>query len=147
MPAVYRIGAYLCDPLCGIPPPQTGSIFGQPLPDDRRYAEWSSPAAAGSQPGNALSPSACSIAGSSRLHTEAAVITPAAKPSITRWMVWEFFLRNKKTTAAPAAVIRAVKPVPAAAQVSACNTMYEPFLKDSQVRTCTVASRLGYAPG
>ena len=53
----------------------------------------------------------------------AAIITPAAKPSITRWRVWEFFLWNKKTTAAPAAVIRAVKPVPAAAQVSACNTM------------------------
>ena len=80
------------------------------------------PPAAGSQPVWPSS-SAFSMAGMSSDHMLAAIITPAAKPSITRWRIMKVFLRNKKTTAAPAAVIRAVKPVPPAAQVNACNTM------------------------
>lgn len=46
----------------------------------------------------------------------AAIITPAAKPSIIRWRLGEIWLRNKKSMAAPKAVIRKVKPVPLPAQ-------------------------------
>ena len=48
----------------------------------RNTTPSSIPAAAGSQPGTFPSSDAWSMAGRSRLHTEAAVITPAAKPSI-----------------------------------------------------------------
>ena len=48
--------------------------------------------------------SAQSIAGSSRLHTEAAVITPAAKPSNTRRRTAEGALRRQNTHAAPSDV-------------------------------------------
>ncbi|MFR5405489.1 MAG: hypothetical protein ACLTG0_08865 [Oscillibacter sp.] len=47
---------------------------------DRKTTPNSIPPAAGSQSGSAPS-AARSMAGSSRLHTEAAVMTPAAKPS------------------------------------------------------------------
>ena len=48
----------------------------------RNTTPSSIPAAAGSQPGSFPSARAWSMAGSSRLHTEAAVMTPAAKPRI-----------------------------------------------------------------
>ena len=70
---------------------------------------------------------AFSMAGMSRDHMLAASITPAAKPSMARWSRGEEGRRNRKTTAAPAAVIRAVNPVPPAAQISACNTANKPF--------------------
>ena len=50
----------------------------------RNTTPSSIPAAAGSQPGKCLSSTAWSIAGRSKLHTDAAVITPAAKPSMAR---------------------------------------------------------------
>lgn len=62
--------------------------------------------------------------GMSRDHTLAASITPAAKPSITRCSPGEDWRRNRKTTQAPRAVIRQVKPVPRAARNKACVTMY-----------------------
>ena len=76
------------------------------------------PPAAGSQPTIPMA-SASSMAGMRRDHMLAAIITPAAKPSITRWRAGEICLRNKKTRAAPAAVISPVNPVPPAAQRSA----------------------------
>mgnify|MGYP005769927803 CR=1 FL=1 len=84
------------------------------------------PPAAGSQP---AMPWACasSIAGMSSDHILAAIMTPAGKPSRTRCREREVRLRDKKTIAAPRAVIRAVKPVPPAAQRSACVTVYVPF--------------------
>ena len=48
--------------------------------------------------------SAQSIAGSSRLHTEAAVITPAANPSSTRRRTAEGALCRQNTHAAPSDV-------------------------------------------
>ena len=57
----------------------------------------------------------------------AAIMTPAAKPSRMRWRAWEVCRRKRKTVAAPRAVIRAVKPVPPAAQRSACVTVKVPF--------------------
>ena len=49
---------------------------------------------------------ACSIAGISRLHTEAATITPAAKPVKMRCMASLSCLRIKNTQAAPSVVPR-----------------------------------------
>ena len=49
---------------------------------------------------------ACSIAGISRLHTEAATITPAAKPVKMRCRTSLSCLRIKNTQAAPSAVPR-----------------------------------------
>ena len=63
------------------------------------------------------------MAGMSSDHMLEAIITPAAKPSMIRWSTGEAAPRKKNTTAAPAAVIRAVNPVPAAAHNSACVTM------------------------
>ena len=77
------------------------------------------PPTAGSQP---VSPeaSASSMAGMSRLHTEAAIITPAAKPRKIRWMDALSCFRNRKTMAAPRVVIKKVKPVPVAAHKMDC---------------------------
>ena len=72
------------------------------------------PPAAGSQPGTPRL-SASSMAGISRLHTEAATITPAAKPRKIRWAPAVTRLRKKNTMAAPRAVIKQVNPVPPAA--------------------------------
>jgi hypothetical protein len=57
------------------------------------------------------------MAGISKLHTLAAIITPAAKPkkAFCTFSLCPSFLM-KKTTAAPNVVIENVKPVPAAAQ-------------------------------
>ena len=60
------------------------------------------------------------MAGINRDHMLAAIITPAAKPNIRRWKAALLFPPRKKTTAAPKAVIRKVKPVPAAAHNNAC---------------------------
>ena len=70
------------------------------------------PPAAGIQP---MCPAACasSIAGISRLQTEAAIITPAAKPINTFCTPPVICLRKKNTIAAPSVVIKNVKPVPA----------------------------------
>ena len=63
------------------------------------------------------------MAGSSRLHTDAAVITPAANPSMPR-RVWGWGTPAKKnTTAAPNVVIKQVKPVPRAAQPMDCSIL------------------------
>ena len=77
------------------------------------------PPAAGSQPGTPWL-SASSMAGISRLHTEAATITPAAKPRKIRWAPSVTRLRKKKTIEAPRTVIKQVKPVPAAAHSTGC---------------------------
>ena len=77
------------------------------------------PAAAGSHAGK-KPPSACSIAGSSRLHTLAAVITPAAKPMSAFWNAAPVSLAKKNTIAAPSVVIRKVNPVPSAAYRKDC---------------------------
>ena len=84
----------------------------------RKRMPRAEPPAAGSQPGRPNS-WAFSMAGMSRDHMLAAIITPAAKPSMIRWRLGEIWLRNKKTMAAPKAVIRKVKPVPLPAQRSA----------------------------
>ena len=77
------------------------------------------PPAAGSQPGMP-DPSAWSMAGISRLHTEAAIITPAANPRKMRCTSALILFLKKKTRAAPRVVIRKVKPVPPAAQSMDC---------------------------
>ena len=59
------------------------------------------------------------MAGSSKLHTEAAVITPAANPSIHRCQRLWCSPARKNTIPAPRAVIVKVKSVPAAAHCSA----------------------------
>ena len=90
----------------------------------RNTTPSSIPAAAGSQPGNRPSPSAWSMAGSSRLHTEAAVITPAAKPSMARWNRGFGSPERKNTVAAPRVVIKKVNPVPRAAHCKDCSIAY-----------------------
>lgn len=55
---------------------------------------------------------AMSIAGMSRDHTAAAVMTPAAKPRKTFCVLEDMSFRKKKTMAAPITVARQVKPVP-----------------------------------
>jgi hypothetical protein len=88
-------------PLCPRPPesspPATCSSQSRP------NAPMHSPAAGGSHAGTGP-PAARPIAGSSRLHTLAASITPAAKPSIMRWARGPGGRRRKKTDAAPSAV-------------------------------------------
>ena len=81
----------------------------------RKAAPAAVPTDAGPQPGRPRA-SARWIAGSSRLHTAAAVITPAAKPSIRRCQrLWPSPVRIK-TVPAPRAVIMKVKSVPKDAQ-------------------------------
>ena len=60
--------------------------------------------------------SASSIAGIKSDHMEAATITPAAKPKRIRCASGEDSFLKKNTTAEPSAVMKKVKPVPAAAQ-------------------------------
>ena len=55
------------------------------------------------------------MAGISRDHTLAAIITPAAKPRKIRWTAADRSWRKKYTVAAPSTVARQVKPVPRAA--------------------------------
>jgi len=76
------------------------------------------PPAAGIQP---VCPeaSASSMAGIRRLQTEAAIMTPAAKPKRIFCVLPLIARRNKNTIAAPATVMRNVKPVPANAQCNA----------------------------
>ena len=59
--------------------------------------------------------SAISMAGMSSDHTDAAIITPAAKPRNTFCMVWDISFLKKNTMPAPSTVARQVKPVPRAA--------------------------------
>ena len=63
--------------------------------------------------------SASLIAGISRDHTDAAIITPAANPRKTLCIFILISPRNRNTIAAPSVVIRNVKPVPPAAQINA----------------------------
>ena len=56
------------------------------------------------------------MAGSNRLQTEAAVITPPAKPSIMPRARAPISPRKKNTVAAPRAVIQKINWVPARAQ-------------------------------
>ena len=105
---------------------------------ERKPTPSSSPAAAGSQPGTPKSAD-CSMAGSSRLQTLAAVITPAAKPSIVRWNWGRGSSTKKNTTAAPKVVIRKVKPVPKAAQLNACSIRINAF-SSIQAEFCLYAS-------
>lgn len=65
------------------------------------------------------SSSACSMAGLSRDHTLAAIMTPAANPKKILWVMARS-LRKKKTTAEPAVVISHVKPHPSTAHVIDC---------------------------
>ena len=92
----------------------------------RNTTPSSIPPAAGTQPGISHA-DACSMAGSSRLHTAAAVITPAANPSITLCTRSFGVPRKKKTVAAPSVVMAKVNPVPAAAHESACIIIIIPF--------------------
>lgn len=105
---------------------------------ERKPTPSSSPAAAGSQPGTPKSAD-CSMAGSSRLQTLAAVITPAAKPSMVRWNWGRGSSTKKNTTAAPKVVIRKVKPVPKAAQLNACSIRINAF-SSIQAEFCLYAS-------
>ena len=77
------------------------------------------PPAAGCHPGTPAA-SASSMAGSSRLNTDAATITPAAKPRNTRCSPACTDPRKKNTVPAPRAVMRKVKPVPPAAHRTPC---------------------------
>jgi len=56
-------------------------------------------------------------------HILAAIITPAAKPSMIRCSPALAVRRKRKTVAAPRAVIKKVKPLPPAAHRSACVNM------------------------
>ena len=56
-----------------------------------------------------------SMAGISSDHTDAATITPAAKPRNTFWVRWDISFLKKNTSAAPSTVARQVAPVPRAA--------------------------------
>ena len=67
------------------------------------------------------------MAGSSKLHTEAAVITPPAKPSIAFWFPGFGSPDTKNTAAAPRTVIKKVNPVPAAARHSAYHIVLASF--------------------
>ena len=60
------------------------------------------------------------MAGISKLHTEAATITPAANPKKIRWAPAVTRFRKKNTMADPRAVMKKVNPVPAAAHATAC---------------------------
>ena len=60
---------------------------------------------------------ACSMLGIKRLQTEAAIITPAAKPRKADCIPCFISLRIKKIVAAPRAVIKNVNPVPIAASI------------------------------
>ena len=77
------------------------------------------PPAAGNQPGI---PAACasSIAGMSKLQTDAAIMTPAANPRNIFCIPTLTSFLKKKTIAAPKVVIRKVKPVPVIAHPIAC---------------------------
>ena len=85
----------------------------------RKRMPRAEPPAAGSQPGRPSS-WASSMAGISRDHMLAAIITPAAKPRKIRWMDALSCFRNRKTMAAPRVVIKKVKPVPVAAHKMDC---------------------------
>ena len=71
--------------------------------------------------------------------TLAAVITPAAKPSMVRWNWGRGSSTKKNTTAAPKVVIRKVKPVPKAAQLNACSIRINAF-SSIQAEFCLYAS-------
>ena len=58
------------------------------------------------------------MAGISRLHTEAAVMTPAVKPKSSALCLSFSSCAKKKTSAAPSALIMKIKPVPQAASLS-----------------------------
>ena len=73
---------------------------------------------AGRNGGRRPSASVCSMAGRMRLHTLAAVITPAAKPSSAPCARSHTLRAKKNTVAAPSAVIRNVKDVPSRASIS-----------------------------
>ena len=75
------------------------------------------PAAAGRNGGSRPSAAVCSMAGRMRLHTLAAVITPAAKPSSAPCARSQTARAKKNTVAAPSAVIRNVKDVPSHASI------------------------------
>ena len=94
----------------------------------RKTTPASIPTAAGSAGGTSAA-AARSMAGSSRLHTEAAVITPAAKPSSVRRNRGLGSPVRKNTMAAPRAVIPKVKPVPRAARPSAYSIIATPSLR------------------
>ena len=101
------------------------------------------PPAAGTQPMPPAA-SASSMAGMSRLHTDAAIITPAANPRKIRCMASPDRRRRKNTIAAPSDVIKKVKPVPAAAQISACVTADHPAFSPAQGRIKNMS--LEYSP-
>ena len=95
----------------------------------RKKTPSRNPPTAGSSP-EPPAASASSMAGMSRLQTDAAVITPAAKPRKARCAVGLTDPRKKKTSDAPRAVMKKVKPVPAAAYKTAV-TGNPPFPRDS----------------
>lgn len=96
------------------PPRRSRSISASSA--QRKAAPAAVPAAAGSQHGRTPAARVCSIAGRSMLHTEAAVITPPAKPIIPVCDFGSVSSRQKSTEAAPKEVIRNIKPTPSAAQ-------------------------------
>ncbi|MNN83287.1 hypothetical protein D3C81_2003130 [compost metagenome] len=66
------------------------------------------------------------MAGMRRLHTDAAIITPAAKPRNIFCTFPLMVLWKRKTIAAPRVVIRKVKPVPLAAQIND-SAIFSPY--------------------
>ena len=105
----------------------------------RNATPSANPPAAGSQPGWPAS-SACSMAGMSSDHTDAAIMTPAAKPKNTRWSSMLSRLRNRKTEAAPSVVMEKVNAVPHAAQSSAC-CMAVLSVRDGDALRCRASRR------
>ena len=55
------------------------------------------------------------------IQTEAAVMTPAAKPSRGRWKREDGDAERKNTSAAPRVVMAKVNSVPCAAQITDCS--------------------------
>ena len=66
------------------------------------------------------------MAGSSSDHTEAAIITPAAKPKNTFCVVWDRSFLKKNTMAEPRMVAKQVKPVPMAAYINSLWSISQP---------------------
>ena len=89
-----------------------GTILSEP---HMKMAPSRKPAVATNQAGAPGDSSARSMAGSSKLHTEAAVLTPAATPSTPCRPCRAPSAGRKNTAAAPRVVIKKVNSVPSAA--------------------------------
>ena len=108
-------------------PPQPRRAM-KPSSSMRNTAPAAMPSTAGSHSGSAPAARVRSTAGIIMLHTEAASITPAAKPIMTAWSRSFISPAKKNTTAAPSVVIKNIKPVPSEAQAKERSMCYQRLL-------------------